>query len=254
MGLNSLQIRHDGAPIEPKLIIFDKGGTLIDFHAMWGDWLVELASRLEAKTVLPVRERLYTAMGFALYTGEVDPLGHLAMDSRAELKELTIDVLQESALDAPSARAAVEAVWFMPDPVADAQPVTPLQPLFRGLRRAGLKIAVATMDDRAPTEATLAHMGVLDLVDALVCADDGLAPKPAPDMVAALCRRTGIEPAQAVVVGDSLTDLQMGRAAGVGMVVGVRSGVASADMLAADADFVLESVTELVSFSGLVNG
>jgi phosphoglycolate phosphatase-like HAD superfamily hydrolase len=47
---------------EPKLIIFDKGGTLIDFRAMWGDWLVELARRLEAKTGLPVRERLFAAL------------------------------------------------------------------------------------------------------------------------------------------------------------------------------------------------
>ena len=32
------------------------------------------------------------------------------------------------------------------------------------------RIAVATTDDRAPTEATLAALGVADLVAALVCA------------------------------------------------------------------------------------
>jgi phosphoglycolate phosphatase len=254
MGLSCLQIRPDGAPFEPKLIIFDKGGTLIDFRAMWGDWLVELASRLEAKTGLAVREHLFAAMGFAPDTGAVDPLGHLALDSRAELKKLSIDLLEEMNLDAQTAHGVVGAIWFVPDPVADAHPVTPLQPLFQDLRLAGLRIAVATMDDRAPTEVTLAHMGVRNLVDALVCADDGLDPKPAPDMVTALCRWTGIDPLHTVVVGDSLTDLQMGRAAGVGMVAGVGSGVTPADMLAAHADVVLESVAELVSSSGLVGG
>jgi phosphoglycolate phosphatase len=193
-------------------------------------------------------------MGFAPDTGEVDPLGHLAMDSRAELRELTTNLLREMDLDAQTAGATVEAVWFMPDPVTDAQPVTALQPLFQSLRQAGVRIAVATMDDRAATEATLAHMGVLEMVDALVCADDGLDAKPAPGMVGSLCRVTGIDPAQTVVVGDSVTDLQMGRSAGAGMVIGVCSGVTSADMLAAHADIVLESVTELVSFSGLFEG
>ena len=30
------------------LVIFDKDGTLLDFHAMWGGWTRELGDRLEA--------------------------------------------------------------------------------------------------------------------------------------------------------------------------------------------------------------
>jgi phosphoglycolate phosphatase len=131
--------------------------------------------------------------------------------------------------------------------VVEARPLTDLPALFNALRARGLKIAIATLDDRAPTEATLASLGVASLVDALACADDGLALKPAPDMVWAVCRITGVEPARAVVVGDAEMDLLMGRAAGVGLVVGVLSGLAPQDALAPHADVLLASVTEIMT-------
>ncbi len=43
-----------------------------------------------------------------------------------------------------------------------------------------------------------------------------------------------------------MTDLEMGRAAGVGLVVGVLSGVSPREMLSPHADVLLESVAELV--------
>jgi HAD superfamily hydrolase (TIGR01509 family) len=125
------------------------------------------------------------------------------------------------------------------------RPLADLPGLFTALRDRGIGIAVATMDDRAPTEATFAALGVEPFVDALVCGDDGLPPKPAPDMVWAVCQATSVEPSQAAVVGDSVTDLEMGRAAGAGLVVGVLSGVAPEEMLAPHADVLLASVADL---------
>ena len=29
------------------LVVFDKDGTLLDFHAMWGGWAIELGRRLD---------------------------------------------------------------------------------------------------------------------------------------------------------------------------------------------------------------
>jgi phosphoglycolate phosphatase len=124
--------------------------------------------------------------------------------------------------------------------------VTELRPLFEALRAAGRQIAVATSDDRAPTQKTLAGVGIGDLVDALACADDGIPVKPAPEMVLTVCRTLGVEPARAAVVGDAPADLAMGRAAGAGLVVGVLSGVGGRADLEPYADVVLGSVAELV--------
>jgi phosphoglycolate phosphatase len=106
-------------------------------------------------------------------------------------------------------------------------------------------VAVATSDDRDPTERTLAHLGLVDAIDALVCADDGIPVKPAPDMVLRLCAELGVEPGRTAVVGDSPADLRMGRAAGAGLVVGVLTGVGARSDLEPGADAVIGSVAEL---------
>jgi phosphoglycolate phosphatase len=65
-------------------------------------------------------------------------------------------------------------------------------------------------------------------------------------MVWAACRACSISPAEAVMVGDSVADLQMGRAAGVGWNVGVTSGVSPAGLLAPLADMILTNVGDLI--------
>jgi phosphoglycolate phosphatase len=119
--------------------------------------------------------------------------------------------------------------------------------LFGALQRRGLKIAVATSDDHAPTLATLNSLQVGHLVDALVAADDGVPLKPAPDMVWAACRATGVEPVRTIVIGDALPEMQMARAAGAGLAVGVTSGVSDGPLLAPNVDLMLANVAELLT-------
>jgi len=104
---------------------------------------------------------------------------------------------------------------------------------------------VATSDDRAPTQRTLDALGVSAMIDALVCADDGVAVKPAPDMVLALCATLGIDPGRTAVVGDSPADLRMARAAGAVLVIGVLTGVGRPADLTPLADVVVDSVAAL---------
>lgn len=230
-----------------RLVIFDKDGTLIHFDAMWAGWVADLAWRLEAACGRPVREPLFQALGFDAASGRVLAHGPLAAMPMARLRDLTVAVLRDAGLSPEAAESAMAAAWHAPDPVALARPLADLPALFRELRACGIKIAIATSDDRAPTEATLAGLGVAHFVDALVCADDGVPVKPAPDMALKICDLTGVPPPQAVVVGDSVADLQMGRAAGAGLVVGVSSGVSSAKELQPHADIVLSSVAALAS-------
>jgi phosphoglycolate phosphatase-like HAD superfamily hydrolase len=250
---------------ETKLIIFDKDGTLIDFDAMWGAWITELARRLEAAcaklkiehvksrngpTQYPdqfsITERLFQVMGFDPAAGRVTAGGRLAVTPMAGLYALTVDLVRDVGIPPVAAEQVVAAAWYIPDPVALARPLVDLPALFGALRARGIRIAVATSDDRTPTEMTLAGLGVADLVSAVIGADDGVAVKPAPDMVLSLCRVLGIIPARVAVVGDAVDDLEMGRAAGAGLVVGVLSGVSTAALLAPHADVVIPSVADLI--------
>ena len=231
---------------QTKLIIFDKDGTLIDFHAMWGGWITALARRLAAHSYVNIDQQLYVRAGYDAARGTIDAGAPLAIGTMAELYALTVEVLLGAGLARASAEAAAKAAWYIPDPVALAKPLAELPALFKGLRARGMRIAVATTDDRAPTEATLAALGVAPLLDGLACGDDGHAIKPAPDAVLKLCGQLGIAPAQAAVVGDTAADLRMARAAGAGLAIGVLSGVGSRELLAPLADVLLPSVAGLM--------
>lgn len=245
----TLQLIPPLAAMNPALIIFDKDGTLLDFNAMWGAWAQGLARRLETATGLSVAQPLFEALAFDPVSGVVIPSGPLSIAPAAVLRQLVTTVLQQAGLPPSRAKAVMSQSWYTPDPVALAQPLTDLAGLFGVLRSHGLKIAVATSDDRAPTRATLAGLGLDGLVDALACADDGIPIKPAPDMILKICRQLNIAPAKAVMVGDNPDDLQMGRAAGAGLTIGVCSGVGSAAQLTPVADVVLPSVAALLNLT-----
>ena len=234
------------AAIAPQLAIFDKDGTLIDFHAMWGSWVTELARRLEQTTGRLLADRLFAAMGFDPQTGYVTPSGPLAVTPIAELFVLTRRVLYESSIAPQRLEAALRNAWHTPDPNLLARPLVDLTRLFTTLRANGLKIAIATSDDHAPTETMLATLGLTALVDVIVGADEGLPIKPAPDVIVAICRTLNIPPSRTIMVGDNVADLEMGRAAKVGVVIGVLSGVSTPDMLAPAADLILPTVNELL--------
>jgi phosphoglycolate phosphatase len=230
-----------------RLVIFDKDGTLIDFDAMWAGWLEKLAEKLQSATGESWTDSLYSAMQYDSASGRAIAGGPLAVSPMAEMRSLTTHVLLARGMEAAAANAALALAWHGPDPVSTARPLVDLGHLFRTLRERGLKIAVATSDDHAPTAATLAALGLSGMVDLVVGADEGIAIKPAPDMVWAACRACGVTPAEAVVVGDTVADLQMGRAAGVGCNVGVTSGVSPAGLLAPFADMIWPNVGSLIA-------
>jgi phosphoglycolate phosphatase len=227
------------------VICFDKDGTLVDFHAMWGGWARELGAGLEATVRRPVAPDVFAAIGFDPVTGRVQPRAPLAIATMDELASTVEAVMRRWCPSAVAARRAVDAAWTIPDPVALAVPLADLPTLFAEQRAAGRRLAVITTDDRAPTDATLRHLGVRDAVGAMVCGDDGFPTKPEPDAVWAVCQAYGVLPERVAVVGDSPADIAMGRSAGAGLVVGVRSGLGADDDLA-DADLLIDSVAVLL--------
>jgi HAD superfamily hydrolase (TIGR01509 family) len=230
-----------------KLIIFDKDGTLIDFDAMWGGWVEALAERLEAATGQVLAGELFARLDYDADSRRTFAGGRLALTPMTGLFEFVAQFLVEHGLSLAEAEEVLQHSWFIPDPVSTARPLADLYRVFTVLREHGLKIAVATSDDRAPTLATLAKLGLGGLVDVVIAADDGVALKPAPDMVLAACRATGVAPQQTTVVGDAVPELAMARAAGAGLAIAVTSGVSSAEVLAPCADVVLASVADLIA-------
>ena len=233
-----------------ELLVFDKDGTLIDFHGMWCEWALQLGRDLERETGRAISANLLERYGVNAKTKRTLAHGLLAATPMPRIREVTVGIVEAAGVPSAEAERAVAASWRAPDPVALARPLADLPTLLDGLRAGrppgrGRRIAIATTDDRTPTLETIAALGLSERLDALVCADDGVRVKPEPDMVLHLCAQLGIAPAVTAVVGDSPSDLRMGRGAGAGLVIGVLSGVGRRDELTPLADVVVPSIAAL---------
>src|SRR5438128_12067092 len=107
---------HQQISPEIKAIVFDKDGTLIDFDAMWGDWIVDLARHLEAAAYISIAPQLFRAVGFDPSSGAIAPGGPLAIATMTEIRALAGEVLRAAGLPPASAAAALQAGWHIPDP------------------------------------------------------------------------------------------------------------------------------------------
>lgn len=96
-----------------------------------------------------------------------------------------------------------------------------VEPLYEGametLRRLAEEnwlIAMATGKSRRGIAALFEMHPLADFFDTIHCADDGPG-KPHPAMILAALGRMGAEPHEALMIGDAVHDMRMGRAAGV---------------------------------------
>jgi phosphonatase-like hydrolase len=128
------------------------------------------------------------------------------------------------------------------------EPFAGVPELFAALRADGVKIALTTGFDRAIAEPLLASVGWDDgTLDAVVCADEVAAGRPAPYMIFRAMELCGVQRTDRVVVaGDTVLDLRAGTNAGAAVVVGVLTGEVDAAVLGAERHtHLLASLSEL---------
>jgi HAD superfamily hydrolase (TIGR01509 family) len=115
--------------------------------------------------------------------------------------------------------------------------------LVQRCRHAGLKTAVASSADLVKIEANLRQIGLpLAGWDAVVCAEDVVHKKPAPDIFLAAARKLGLRADQCVVVEDAVNGIQAAKAAGMRCVAVAQSFAAEK---LRQADLVRTSIAEV---------
>ncbi len=87
--------------------------------------------------------------------------------------------------------------------------------LVRRLRQAGSPLGVVSCKRRALVEAELEAAGLRGFFDVVIGLEDVTPPKPAPDPLLAAIAHLGLSRSNAIYVGDSMVDLETGRAARV---------------------------------------
>lgn len=218
-------------------LLFDKDGTLFDFRATWGGWtrrvILALAEGSQAQGA-----RLQQLLGYDLASGDFAADSAVIAHTTAEIRDLILPVLppqDEGALLDRMNRLAAE------NEMVEA---VELVPLFTRFRDMGLKVGLATNDAEMPARTHLRRAAIDGHFDFVAGFDSGWGGKPATGQMRAFLERTGLRPAEVAMVGDSLHDLDAGRAAGM-RTVAVLTGIAGAAALAPHADVVLNHIGEL---------
>jgi phosphoglycolate phosphatase len=121
------------------------------------------------------------------------------------------------------------------------------------LKRQGYGVGICTNKPEVLAELLLNRLGVRDAFASLVGADTLAMRKPDPEPLREAARRAGGDPARCVLIGDSDTDRNTARAAGVPSVL-VTFGPSGADMAALRPEALLDSYDELPQIVARLNG
>jgi beta-phosphoglucomutase len=116
--------------------------------------------------------------------------------------------------------------------------------LVRALRAAGWRQAIGSSAPRANITLLLDVLGLAGQFVAVVSGDDITRGKPDPQGFLLAFERLGVPPARGFVIEDAVAGVQAGKAAGA-QVVAVTTTRARADLLAAGADLVVDTLTQL---------
>lgn len=129
-----------------------------------------------------------------------------------------------------------------------------LEACFEGLRKRGLRTALATSTDRNVVEHYMRHIPLLRAAfDETVCGMEIVNGKPAPDIYRKAAEKLGLQPEECAGVEDSRNGLMSLRAAGCRSVM-IPDMLPYSAELAPYVDFVLNDLTELCPLLDRLNG
>jgi phosphoglycolate phosphatase len=207
-----------------ELIIFDWDGTLIDSQAN----IVYCLQCMGRDLNLPDRsdEEFSNIIGLGLY----EALNSLYPDHQNHHYEKMIDRYRYHFLSSDPS---------VPFPGADK--------VLAELANNDYLLAVATGKGRRGLEKALDHSGFRHLFHATRCADETRS-KPHPLMLEEILDELGVEPSNALMIGDTEYDLQMAKHAGV-HAMGVGYGVHELDrLLACEPITVIDEISALLDW------
>lgn len=193
-----------------RLVIFDVDGTLVDSQ----DHIHAAMAHAFAATgqVIPPRAAVLSIVGLSLHEAVAQLVPDLPIAVRCDIVEAYKQSFGQLRGDT-SSRLFPGALQVLDD--------------LRG--NDGVVLGVATGKSRRGLDHVLASQGLGDYFATAQVADDHPS-KPHPSMIWRALADTGIEASDAVMIGDTTFDIEMGKAAGV-RTIGVGWGYHPTDAL-----------------------
>lgn len=133
------------------------------------------------------------------------------------------------------------------------RPFPGVEDMLRDLTNMGLKLGIVTSKRHRVASRSLAVLGLTPWFQAVVTPEDTVKHKPAPEPVLQGAKLLGVDPREAMMVGDSPYDLMSGRSAGT-LTCGVEYTKLPLEVLhSTHPDFMIREARELVTILGQVN-
>ncbi|HEY9616378.1 MAG TPA: HAD family hydrolase [Microcoleaceae cyanobacterium] len=224
-----------------QAVIFDKDGTLADVQG-YLKHLGQKRARLIDAQIPGVQDPLLMAFGFE--GDRLNPEGLLAVGTRRENEIAAAAYVAETGRDWIAALSLVRSAFDEADKVlqrkADSTPLfASVVPTLQKLSQAGVAIGILSSDTTVNVQDFVERYELGAWIQLAQGAIDGPS-KPDPAVLLHTSQALGVLPASILVVGDSVADIAMAKAAEAAGSVAVTWGrrntttLATADVLIAD--------------------
>jgi HAD superfamily hydrolase (TIGR01509 family) len=204
-------------------VIFDVEGTLVD--------AVPLTLRCWQETL--------ALHGFAVSQSVLQCLS--GMDGHDMLARITPELSRSRREEI----IAAQGKSFKNQYLKRVRPFRAVNTLLRQLRQADRKIGLATDCSSSELSHYLHSARVTQLVDSRACGDDAPHGKPHADLVKIVLRRLRVKPAASLFIGDTPSDAEAARKAGVPAIGLMTGGFRRCDLKAAGCRAVFDDLATL---------
>jgi phosphonatase-like hydrolase len=224
----------------PELIVFDLAGTTVEDHQ---DVHRMLQRALERYHVPITLAEANAVMGIP------KPVAIETLLKQHRHPDITSELIQD--IHAVFVKEMI--AFYKTDPGVVEKPGVSVT--FQNLRDLNIKVAVDTGFDRAVTTPLLERMGWIEkrLIDVSVTSDEVPQGRPHPDMIFRAMELTRVKEVGMVMkVGDTSSDIQEGKNARCGWVVGVTTGAFGRKELQKDQPtHLVEGVPDILTLLGI---
>ena len=236
------------AMINVDAVIFDKDGTLLDFDAFWVAVSVKALEnvlqelRVKKDLLLEILESL------GVHNGVTDVNGILCQGTYQQISEIVYKVLINNDYQVPFTSVAEMVVSSYEQNVGQGE-IKPtcadLNDVLKTLKTWNKRLAVVTTDNAPITQKCLKGLGIEGMFDRIYTDNGKNPPKPNAYSALEFCKEYNIKKECVVMVGDTLTDVEFARNAGIRM-IGFAKDNKNKEFLLKHTNIVISELSQLL--------
>lgn len=233
------------------LVIFDKDGTLMDLYHYWSQMVGLRAKFICQKLGLDAKhyDNIMYEMGVDSKAGKLRSEGPVGLKKREIVLQAAVDYL--SSIGYPDTHILCFDVFKEVDNLSSEnlrqfiRPIDGANDIVNNLSKNGCKIAIATTDVTERAKLAMEFLGIADKVDFIAGANMVSNSKPDPEMIHIILNTLNVDRSNAVIVGDAITDVQLGINADLKASIGVLTGLSSYEQLKMVTPYVANGISDL---------